>query len=70
VLALDLEEVSAKQRSGPVKDEESDYGSPAWAGVLPLRLVAGAPEPDEGVEGAPPAHVAGWARPAPAKDPA
>jgi nitroimidazol reductase NimA-like FMN-containing flavoprotein (pyridoxamine 5'-phosphate oxidase superfamily) len=67
VLALDLDEVSAKQRSGPVSDEPEDYGSPAWAGVLPLRLVPGTPEPDEGIEGAPPAHVAAWTRPAPAK---
>jgi len=70
VLALDLVEVSAKIRSGPVSDEPEDYGYPVWAGVLPLRLVPGTPEPDEGIEGAPPAHVADWARPAPAKEPA
>jgi uncharacterized protein len=63
VLALPLDEVSAKVRSGPVKDEPEDLGLPWWAGVLPLAQVAGAPEPDEGVSGPVPAHVRGWRRP-------
>jgi hypothetical protein len=46
VLALPIEEASAKVRSGPPGDEEEDYALDCWAGVLPLRLVAGAPEPD------------------------
>jgi len=46
VLALPLAEVSAKIRSGPPKDDEEDYALPIWAGVVPLRLVAGAPIPD------------------------
>jgi nitroimidazol reductase NimA-like FMN-containing flavoprotein (pyridoxamine 5'-phosphate oxidase superfamily) len=41
VLELPLDEASAKVRSGPPKDEEEDLGLPIWAGVLPLRLVAG-----------------------------
>jgi hypothetical protein len=45
VLALRLEEVSAKVRTGQVGDEPEDLALPHWAGVLPLRLVAGAPEP-------------------------
>jgi RimJ/RimL family protein N-acetyltransferase/nitroimidazol reductase NimA-like FMN-containing flavoprotein (pyridoxamine 5'-phosphate oxidase superfamily) len=49
VLALTLAEVSAKVRTGGVVDEPEDYGLPHWAGVLPLRLVAGQPIPDEGV---------------------
>lgn len=43
VLRLPLTEVSAKVRSGPVKDDEEDYALPVWAGVIPLSLVAGAP---------------------------
>jgi nitroimidazol reductase NimA-like FMN-containing flavoprotein (pyridoxamine 5'-phosphate oxidase superfamily) len=46
VLVLPLEEVSAKVRSGPPIDDEEDYDLPVWAGVLPLRIVAGAPVPD------------------------
>ena len=44
VLALPLEEVSAKVRVGPPKDDEVDYTLPIWAGVLPLPVVAAAPD--------------------------
>ena len=50
VLALPLEEVSAKVRTGPPKDDEEDYALPIWAGVLPLPVVPGAPIPDPRVE--------------------
>ena len=46
VLALALDEVSAKVRDGGVEDEPEDMALPYWAGVVPLRQVAGAPEPD------------------------
>jgi uncharacterized protein len=71
VLALPLVEVSAKVRGGPVADEEEDYALPVWAGVLPLRLAAGAPEPDVPLDPAmpPPEHVVAWRRPARAKEP-
>jgi nitroimidazol reductase NimA-like FMN-containing flavoprotein (pyridoxamine 5'-phosphate oxidase superfamily) len=46
VLAMDLEEVSAKARTGPPLDDDEDYALPVWAGVLPLWLQTGAPEPD------------------------
>jgi uncharacterized protein len=46
VLALPLEEVSAKVRTGGPKDEPEDYDLPIWAGVLPLTVVPGAPLPD------------------------
>jgi nitroimidazol reductase NimA-like FMN-containing flavoprotein (pyridoxamine 5'-phosphate oxidase superfamily) len=49
VLELRLDEVSAKVRRGGPVDEPEDYALPHWAGVLPLRLVAGEPEPDTGV---------------------
>jgi nitroimidazol reductase NimA-like FMN-containing flavoprotein (pyridoxamine 5'-phosphate oxidase superfamily) len=47
VLALPLEEVSAKVRVGGPVDDEEDYSLPVWAGVLPLMQVPGAPVPDE-----------------------
>jgi uncharacterized protein len=46
VLTLPLEEVSAKVRSGPPKDDEADYALPLWAGVVPLKVTAGNPIDD------------------------
>jgi uncharacterized protein len=46
VLKLSLQEVSAKIRTGPPKDEPEDYKLPIWAGVLPLTLKAGEPIAD------------------------
>jgi uncharacterized protein len=46
VLWLDLDEVSAKVRTGPPIDDEEDYALPVWAGVLPVSSVRGMPEPD------------------------
>jgi nitroimidazol reductase NimA-like FMN-containing flavoprotein (pyridoxamine 5'-phosphate oxidase superfamily) len=46
VLALPLEEVSAKVRTGGPIDDEEDYTLPVWAGVLPLETVAKKPLPD------------------------
>lgn len=46
VLSLPLTEASAKIRSGPPLDDEEDYELPVWAGVIPLRLVAGTPIDD------------------------
>ena len=46
VLALPLEEVSAKVRTGGPVDDEADYALPVLAGVLPLETVAQPPQPD------------------------
>lgn len=46
VLALQLEEVSAKVRTGGPVDDEEDYTLPVWAGVLPLPVGVGNPIPD------------------------
>jgi uncharacterized protein len=47
VLALSLDEASAKVRGGGPVDDAEDYDSDVWAGVVPLRLEPGAIEPDE-----------------------
>ena len=47
VIEFPLEEVSAKTRSGPPVDTKGDYLLPFWGGVVPLRMVAGAPESDD-----------------------
>lgn len=46
VLSLPLTEASAKLRTGPPKDDEEDYALKAWAGTIPLDVVAGIPIPD------------------------
>jgi uncharacterized protein len=46
VLALPIEEASAKVRTGPPLDDEEDYALDVWAGVLPLMVQAGDPVPD------------------------
>ena len=46
VLRLDVEEASAKARSGGPIDEPEDLALPVWAGVLPCELVWGTPVPD------------------------
>jgi nitroimidazol reductase NimA-like FMN-containing flavoprotein (pyridoxamine 5'-phosphate oxidase superfamily) len=49
VLALPLREVSLRGRAGGVSEDPDDLTLPYWAGVVPLRLTPGAPEPDPGV---------------------
>ena len=46
ILAIPLDEASAKVRSGPSKDAEEDYALPVWAGEIPLRLVPQPPIDD------------------------
>jgi nitroimidazol reductase NimA-like FMN-containing flavoprotein (pyridoxamine 5'-phosphate oxidase superfamily) len=73
VLALPLDEASAKVRSGGPVDEDEDYALDVWAGVIPLALTAGTPRPDTrlraGIEPSP--AVTEWAarRAAPAPAP-
>jgi nitroimidazol reductase NimA-like FMN-containing flavoprotein (pyridoxamine 5'-phosphate oxidase superfamily) len=45
VLALPIDEASAKVRTGPPVDDEDDYALPIWAGVVPLAMTAGPPLP-------------------------
>ena len=65
VLALPLDEASAKVRTGPPVDDEEDYELPVWAGVVPMRTVVEEPEPDPRLDPAVelPAHVARWGAP-------
>ena len=65
VLALPIEEASAKVRSGPPLDDEPDYRLAAWAGVIPLSSHAGEPQPDPRLKSGTrlPASAANYARP-------
>jgi uncharacterized protein len=62
VLALPLEEASAKIRTGGPVDDEEDYALPVWAGVLPLALVPGEPVVDGGVTSEVPGYVREYVR--------
>src|SRR6266478_1945874 len=64
VLALGLEEVSAKVRTGGPVDDEADYDLPIWAGVLPLPVTPAAPIPDARLKAgiAVPENVARYSR--------
>lgn len=46
VVALPIEEASAKVRAAGPGDEPDDLDLPVWAGVIPLATVASEPEPD------------------------
>lgn len=46
ILAMPLDEASAKVRVGGPKDPEEDLGLDVWAGVLPLGLAVGEPVAD------------------------
>ncbi|WP_344655456.1 pyridoxamine 5'-phosphate oxidase family protein [Catenulispora subtropica] len=65
ILAVDLEEVSLKARSGDVADDEEDLALPHWAGTIPLAVTASEamPAPDllEGV--GTPEYARHYARP-------
>jgi nitroimidazol reductase NimA-like FMN-containing flavoprotein (pyridoxamine 5'-phosphate oxidase superfamily) len=65
VLALPIEEASAKVRSGGPLDDEEDYALSAWAGVIPLLSSAGAPVPDARLRVgiATPAYASAYRRP-------
>jgi nitroimidazol reductase NimA-like FMN-containing flavoprotein (pyridoxamine 5'-phosphate oxidase superfamily) len=65
ILAVPLDEASAKVRTGPPKDEEEDYDLPVWAGILPLRTVAGEPERDPRLPATVPVpdYIAAYRRP-------
>jgi nitroimidazol reductase NimA-like FMN-containing flavoprotein (pyridoxamine 5'-phosphate oxidase superfamily) len=47
VLALPIDEGSAKIRSGPPVDDDEDYELDVWAGIVPLETRPLQPQPDE-----------------------
>lgn len=46
VLAIEIEQASAKIRTGPPGDDEEDYDLDVWAGVIPMGQGMGAPLDD------------------------
>lgn len=51
ILAVPLDEASAKVRSGPPQDDEADLDLPTWAGEIPLRMTSLTPRPDPLMKG-------------------
>jgi uncharacterized protein len=62
ILALPLDEASAKVRSGPPTDDDDDLDLPIWAGVIPLTTEPSPPVPAAGVEGPAPGYAADYRR--------
>ena len=62
VLAMTLDEASAKVRTGPPVDDDEDYALDVWAGVIPMALTARDPLPDPRLEPGiePNGTVLGW----------
>ncbi|MCB0630615.1 MAG: pyridoxamine 5'-phosphate oxidase family protein [Saprospiraceae bacterium] len=46
VVALEIEQASAKVRTGPPVDDAEDYELPIWAGILPIHQAYGQPIED------------------------
>jgi hypothetical protein len=46
VVSIDIDEASAKIRTGPPIDDVEDYNLPVWAGVIPISLKFSTPEND------------------------
>ncbi len=65
VLAIPIDEASAKVRTGPPLDDEEDYALDAWSGVIPLATAALEPEADPRLRAGigVPAYVSGYRRP-------
>jgi nitroimidazol reductase NimA-like FMN-containing flavoprotein (pyridoxamine 5'-phosphate oxidase superfamily) len=65
VLALRIDEASAKVRSGPPLDDEEDYALDVWAGVIPFASEPLEPQADPRLDAgiAPPRYVTGYRRP-------
>jgi uncharacterized protein len=65
IFALPLDEASAKVRTGPPLDPDEDLALDVWAGVVPIRTVAGEPEPAPDLKAGidPPSYVTDYRRP-------
>lgn len=63
VLAVPLDEASAKVSAGPPEDEDGDLGLGFWAGVVPVSTMYGEPIPDQGVDWPAPDYLNNYSRP-------
>ncbi len=65
VVSVALIEASAKVRTGFAVNDEEDYATPAWTGVIPMKWSSQAPEPDPrgNPSIAPPPNIRHYSRP-------
>jgi hypothetical protein len=65
LLAMPLDEASAKVRTGPPADDPDQLALDVWAGTLPLHTVAGAPNPSPDLKPGidPPSYLDEFRRP-------
>ena len=65
VLAVPLVEASAKVRTGFAVDDENDYTTPGYTGVIPFKWTAGEPIPDPRRKSdvSPPPNILHYSRP-------
>ena len=64
VIELEIDEASAKIRTGPPGDASADMGLPVWAGELPITMTVGEPVADADCSLRVPEYVRAYARPA------
>jgi nitroimidazol reductase NimA-like FMN-containing flavoprotein (pyridoxamine 5'-phosphate oxidase superfamily) len=64
VIELEIDEASAKIRTGPPGDAGADMSLPVWAGELPITMTVGEPVPDAACSVSAPDYVRAYARPA------
>jgi nitroimidazol reductase NimA-like FMN-containing flavoprotein (pyridoxamine 5'-phosphate oxidase superfamily) len=63
ILALSLEEASAKIRTGPPKDFDEDLALDVWAGLIPLQLTPLPPIAEGSNKASTPAYARAYQRP-------
>jgi uncharacterized protein len=63
VIELEIDEASAKIRSGPPGDASADMELPVWAGVIPITTTYGEPTADAACSLPAPDYVRAYARP-------
>lgn len=63
VIELEIDEASAKIRTGPPVDAGEDMDLPVWAGELPITMSVGEPVPDAGCPVQLPHYIRAYARP-------
>ena len=64
VVAIPIDEASAKIRTGPPKDDDDDYSMSIWAGLLPVPMTPGVPIADPALGGGilPPDYITRYRR--------
>jgi hypothetical protein len=63
VIELEIDEASAKIRTGPPGDVSADMDLPVWAGELPITTSFGEPVPDAACSRPAPEYIRAYVRP-------